>query len=50
MSLVKAILDTDAEIRRLEGQVAGMQKANQRRGVELAKRAAKRAARRERNV
>ena len=37
-ALAKAILDTDAEIRRLESQVAGMRSANQRRGVELAKR------------
>jgi hypothetical protein len=37
-ALAEAIIDTDTEIRRLETQIAGMRSANQRRGVELAKR------------
>jgi hypothetical protein len=37
-ALVQAILDSDAEIRRLDTQITGMRSANQRRGVELAKR------------
>ena len=40
-ALTRAILETDEEIRRLEAQIAGMRAANQRRGVELAKRVQK---------
>ena len=38
MALAKAIAKTAAEIARLESQVEGMRAANQRRGLELAKR------------
>jgi hypothetical protein len=37
-ALATAILDTNEEIVRLEAQVSTMKAANQRRGVELAKR------------